>query len=94
MDKYGTEKVIVPDRNVSQDKMLMSWGSPYEIWLLSTIERDTTYSIVISDDVGAISWGRFYSDGLLTTWGLYHYNELDHRYFKFADSVSTYIVVK
>ena len=85
-------KLIVPFDNVPKNKILLSWASPYEIWLLSTLENDTTESIIISDDVSTVSWAWDYRHHLITTWGVFEYDKFPPTYFKFYDTKSPYSV--
>ena len=44
---HGNKKLIYPDAGVPMDTLMMVWGTPYEFWLLSTIEQGRSASIII-----------------------------------------------
>ncbi len=92
--KHGDEKLIVEARHLPMKKLLMTFGSPYESWLLSTTEQGKTASLVFTDNMPEVEWGAHISDAFLTTWGAIPYKELNRRYFHFTDSTSDYRVVK
>lgn len=94
MQEHGHEKLVVDAKYLPMDKLLMTFGSPYEFWLLSTTETGKTASIVFATNIGDVEWGANIPDGFLVTWGSFPYRELDKRYFHFTDSVSVYKVIK
>src|SRR5690606_8145689 len=56
IEQYGGEKAIVAYETVPHEIVMFSWATPYEFWLLSTLEKDRTASIVIHKDLDEISW--------------------------------------
>ncbi|MEZ5033101.1 MAG: hypothetical protein R2787_17065 [Saprospiraceae bacterium] len=40
LQDHPGQKLIVDDRLLPADTLLMTWASPYEFWLLSTLEPD------------------------------------------------------
>jgi hypothetical protein len=94
MKEHSDEKLVVNDRYLPMDKLLMTFGSPYEFWLLSTTELGKTASIVLTKNMGEVEWGTKMPNGFLVTWGLFPYGELSKQYFHFTDSVSVYRVIK
>ncbi|RYD55073.1 MAG: hypothetical protein EOP56_17025 [Sphingobacteriales bacterium] len=91
---YTGKKVMIDEKTTPKGTLLMSWGSPYEFWLLSTIETGNSASIIIHPDLEHINWMREPRDAFATTWGLFSYHDLDKRYFKFTDTIQSYELVK
>jgi hypothetical protein len=85
LTKYKDNKVIIEEDEVMKSKLLMSWATPYEFWLLSTIETGVTQSIVIIDRVEEVEWARPEKNKFITKWGVFDYNELPERYFNFKN---------
>ncbi|MCB0700755.1 MAG: hypothetical protein H6551_10470 [Chitinophagales bacterium] len=94
LDEHKEEKILMSSSKVPKDTLLMTWGTSYEFWLLSTTERGRTASIIICDDVEDKQWIVKYQQHFLAQWGVYPYVDLPKRYFKFEDSVSSYRVIK
>jgi hypothetical protein len=95
IQKYEGQKVILPERAFSNDTLLMSWSSPYEFWLLSTIEQKSTASILITGEperYAAVAGND--PKVFLPTFGLFSYSYLPERYFALYDTVSFYKVVQ
>ena len=72
----------------------MLWGTPYEFWLLSTIEQHKTASIIIDADPLYRMWATRLNKSLLVNWGTYPYTDLSTRYFHFTDTTTTYTLIK
>lgn len=96
MQQQTTEKVLVADTKVSMDSLWMSWGSVYEFWLLSTIETGQTASILIDDktQIQQLEWATGKTDALITKWGVFDYQQLPERYFKFEHREKGYVIVR
>jgi len=92
--RHINEKIIVSDKKIPLDTLLMTWGTPYEFWLLSTIETGKTASIIISDHPDGLVWATDKNQSFLTTWGAYPYNELPGQYFNFKDTISKYKIIR
>ena len=78
-------KVIVSDQEIPMDTLLMTWSTPYEFWLLSTLERGETHSIMITDQPGDVTWAAGSTDQFITRWGVFPYDQLPAQYFQFND---------
>ena len=85
------KKIIMDERYFSKDTLIMSWGTPYEIWLLSTMDGGPTRSIMIAQDAKRYEWVRGVKDKFVPTWGAFEYKDLPPRYFHFSDT-SGYVV--
>ncbi len=83
---FTQKKIIISEKYFSKDTLLMSWGSPYEFWLLSTAFEKESRSIMISDNVKNYEWQKGYKDKFLGKWGTFNYSELPPKYFKFRDT--------
>lgn len=94
IQKHLNEKLILSDNKVPNNLLLMTWGTPYEFWLLSTSETGKTASIVINDDiVHPLEW-RNEKKSFLLTWEKFPYAVLPSRYFIFTDTTNGYTVMK
>ncbi|HYD22104.1 MAG TPA: hypothetical protein VEB40_11560 [Flavipsychrobacter sp.] len=92
LDRYRNEKMMVTMYNKPQETIIMEWASPYEFWLLSTLEKDTTASIIIHKNVEEVGWAWENYRAFVTTWGVYPYKDLNPQYFKFRDTTRHYSV--
>lgn len=86
------KKQFIAAENVPKDLLIMTWASPYEFWLLSTIETDNTRSILIDDNLEDHSWILPYNKKFATKWGAFDYSELPQQYFNLTDT--TFYIVK
>jgi hypothetical protein len=94
LNKYEHEKVVIDEKTIPIDTLLMSWGSSYEFWLLSTAEKEKTSSIIIHNNIDELKYGIDLNKGFLTMWGSYPYEQLPSRYFKFSDTTSKYKIIQ
>jgi hypothetical protein len=75
--------------------VVLTWGSPFEFWMLSTLETGVSRSIIIYDDPEEMAADRMrYTNVLLTKWGAGAYKDLPKAYFNFQDSTSRYVFYK
>ncbi|MCC7246860.1 MAG: hypothetical protein IT269_14335 [Saprospiraceae bacterium] len=81
------KKLVIPAASVPHDTLLMTWGSAYEFWLLSTIEQGESRSIIIEETMGEFDWAMPNGKAFITKWGAYDYAKLDARYFIFKDEM-------
>ncbi|HMX39422.1 MAG TPA: hypothetical protein PKD78_03810 [Saprospiraceae bacterium] len=84
------DKLIFADAVAPMDTMLMTWGTGYEFWLLSTVEEGRTRSVLIDDSPRQFGWAMNDSRLFLTKWGAFPYEKLPQRYFIFRDTVRRY----
>jgi len=84
------KKVIIPAGMAPLDTLFMTWGSSYELWLLSTMEGGSSRSIIIEERSNEFDWALPAERSFIVKWGVFDYDELDARYFRFSDN-STYI---
>lgn len=91
LDNNLGNKIVSGTGGFPMGTILMPWATPYEFWLLSTIEKDTTASIIIHEHVQELDWTKSYgSKSFITTWGVFDYSDLNPQYFKFRDTVTRY----
>ena len=86
----GPKKLVVASSKVPTSTLLMTWGSHYEFWLLSTIEQGITRSITIEEKSGEYDWTMNNSHAFVTRWGVFNYTELNKKYFILNDTVAVY----
>ena len=91
--EYEGQKVLVRSTEESDSALMMDWATPYETWLLSTIETGRTSSIVVIADPQSLSWTINTRNEFVTKWGAFPYKDLNPVYFIFQDTVSKYRVV-
>ena len=80
------KKLIIPASVAPMNTLLMTWASSYEFWLLSTIEKGESRSVIIEEKPGEFDWAMPERNSFIAKWGLWKYDQLDKRYFIFQDS--------
>lgn len=85
------KKLLIDEKEVPLDTLKMAWGSPYEFWLLSTIKKNETRSVVITDHPEAFGWALADNKSFITKWGVFKYDQLPERYFTMHDT-SYYVI--
>lgn len=90
--KAGNEhkKLILPASMAPKDIVLQTWGTSYEIWLLSTMEQHQSASVIVEERPGEFDWAIPNRKSFLTKWGVFDYATLTPKYFRFSDT-SRYI---
>lgn len=82
MDKTGNQRLMLTDKNISMDTLVMTWASGYESLILSSIDGPThSKSIVIDNDL--TQYKPFLAADTLTLakWGVWSAKDLPQRYF-------------
>lgn len=92
LKQYGDKKIVLDWRKVNAGILQMLWGTPYEFWLLSTVEQGKTASIIIDDNPKRLDWASDTKKSLLVNWNVYPYVELPKKYFIFADTTTGYVI--
>ncbi len=82
------KKLIVPIQYVPMDTMIMTWGSPYEFWLLSTLELPETRSVIIEEYEGQFDAKKDCRDCIISMWWENGYDGLNPRYFVMKDTTA------
>ncbi len=89
---FDGQKIILGEKDCPMDVLMMSWASPYEFWLISTVENNKTASIVIIDDPEVLRWTLSSTNKFVTKWGVFDYDELPRRYFKLNNRSENYVI--
>lgn len=93
-EQLENKKIIIPTSALSEDKLMMTWASPYEFWLLSTTHTNSTRSVFITDAPNEISWALPERKKFITKWGAFDYHTLPKPYFILDDTSSYFILRK
>jgi len=83
-------KLIINRDQIPIDKLLMTWGSSYEFWLISTVEQGESRSIIITDKENELDWTMHKRKIFLSRWDFKKYSELNPKYLKFNDTINSY----
>lgn len=94
LQKNGDKKIIADAKKANAGILQMLWGTPYEFWLLSTIETGKSASIIIDEDPKHREWAATTTKSLVVNYNVFLYSELPPRYFVFTDTTSGYIIDK
>ncbi|TVR79835.1 MAG: hypothetical protein EA409_08895 [Saprospirales bacterium] len=91
----GQDKTILPESEVNMDLIMLSWGSSYEVWLLSTMDGSSTHSMLIVNDPETFVQSRDLgnSNVFFTLWATYYYDHLPPNYFNFDNRNDTYRIL-
>lgn len=90
LQKNKNIKVMTSYDGRYDNVILQSWATPYEFWLLSTFENDSTASVIMSENIEEISWAYDRKNDFVTQWGVFNYGDLNPMYFKFRDTGTHY----
>jgi hypothetical protein len=86
VEQMDNKKLVLDQKDLPLDTLIMTWGSSYEFWLLSSIRNpDAPRSIVIDEDPARFDWALGSNNTFFTEWGNYPYAELPKEYFNFTD---------
>lgn len=85
------QKSVIPSRTLLTKTLKMTWGSSFEIWLLSTMEKGKTSSIIIKEKLDNMDWQMDKPDVYITEWELFEYKSLNPTYFILKDK-GNYII--
>jgi hypothetical protein len=94
LDTWGTQKVIVNATAADTAALLMTWGAPYELLLLSQIERHIPASIIIDENPDQRIFSAVNKNALVVNYNIIPYAALSPRYFKFTDTTHPYAIIK
>jgi hypothetical protein len=90
LSKYKREKVIIPESTQHLSRLKLTWGSPFELWLLSTTDHGYTASIVITDNPAPLVASKDNTKIWMNAWAPTPYELLPPRYFILGDTVTGY----
>ncbi len=80
------KKIMLPAESAPLDTLLMTWGSSYEFWLLSTLNGGPARSIIIEEKAGEFDADLSQNKAFITKWGAYKYADFKGPYFPFTDT--------
>ena len=90
-ENLPNKKLILSDSQVPMETLMMTWGSPYESWLISTYNNpQNARSIVINEDAELYRGVINENKSFLTEWGVFPYSALPEKHFPFHDT-SAYV---
>jgi len=94
LDEYGDRKVIVQATQKDRDALLMIWGTPYELLLLSELERHKPASVIIDEKPELRIWSGSQEKTLVVNYNLIPYNRLNTTYFQLPDTLTIYSIIQ
>jgi len=80
------KKIIIDEKEVPLDVLKITWGTPYEIWLLSSIESNETRSVLVTENPADFDSVMKNNKCFIGKWKNYDYDQLPARYFSFHDT--------
>lgn len=90
LQQYGDRKMIADSAKAGAAPLQMVWCTPYEFWLLSTLETEKSASIIIDGKPHERNWASEQRNALVVNWNLFPYAKLPKQYFVFEDTTSGY----
>jgi hypothetical protein len=80
------KKLVVAPNNAPLNTLLMTWGSSYEFWLLSTLEQGVSRSVIIEENKGEFDLEMGNKKAFISRWGSFDYPQMNQKYFVFRDT--------
>lgn len=80
------KKIIYSSEVATPKSALMTWATPYEFWLLSTLESTESRSIVWEERPNEFDWTIGENRAFIGRWGVFDYDSLNKNYFHFNDT--------
>lgn len=94
IDTSQGKKILILQNSAIYNKFILTWATPYEFWLLSTIEYPSTASIVVMDYMPQADWAWDRKKEFIGYGCTIPYRELPAKYFHFKDTVSGYTLIR
>ena len=89
--KYADGKLVLDLRNAPKDTLQMVWGTPYEVWLLSSSEMGKVVSVFVDKKPDDHLWLKGVTKGYYVNWDMYEYSSFPkNKYFVFTDTIHGY----
>lgn len=85
-ENLPNKKLVIDSKQIPQEKLIMTWCSAYEIWHLSTIEKNDTRSVIIEEGDKEFEWALGNKNTFIQKWGSQNYSELNPRFFILNDT--------
>jgi hypothetical protein len=86
----ANRKIILPSEVAPTGILLLTWGSSYEFWLLSTLNGGSARSLIVEERAGEYDASLERNKAFITKWGALDYTDLKGPYFPFTDT-SAYV---
>ena len=90
---YADQKIIISTKKAHAENIPMIWGTPYEFWIMSTLEQNKSASIIIDDHPEYREWARRVKKSLVVNWNMFSYDQLNPQYFHYSDTTTGYTVI-
>ena len=87
-DNLIQQKIICTAPFAAPKELLTTWGTSYELWLLSTLETGRSRSVVIEEQPGEFDWALPATHSFIVKWGNFPYAVLKPQYFNFSDTTA------
>lgn len=94
MEEHKGKKLLVNPDRVPMQTLLMTWGSSYEFWLLSTAENNETASIIVDENYKSMLTSHWDTRMFRTKWDYAIYDDLPEPYFIFKDTTTAYVILE
>lgn len=83
--KHEHKKLIVDEKYLPSDIILLPWTFTYQTWLISSVEYGKTVSCLSTNDPHAFDWALSKKEEYLTTWGNFEHKKMNPKYFIFTN---------
>lgn len=87
------KKQIVNENLLAKDTLLMTWATPYEVWLLSTAKYKNSLSFISVKNTKDYLWTLPHNKTFISRWGNFDYKDFNSPYFIFEDTTN-YVIVE
>jgi len=86
----GKDKLILMDKELPKETLLLTWAMAYETWIMSTVENGATQSIVALKNEKKLDEFMDQRKVFLSKWIQDTYFKHPRKYFIFPDTMNTY----
>ncbi len=87
-------QVIRRPTEKEQRGLIMTWGSPYEAWIVSLRENRPTQGFQLVDKPAALAWAAYQPGTFVTEWGAWPFADLPAAYFTAPPDSTGYLLVE
>lgn len=94
MAEHSGQKLMIEETPEYIDKLIMTWGTSFEFWLLSTTETGQTESIIITDNIDKLFYDHWERKYFVTPFTAAPYIHLPGKYFKLTDTTTHYKIIR
>lgn len=94
LTQHPAEKRIDEETETTRRALQLTWATPYEFWLLSTLENDRSASLMIIDSLQHIPDYGGEGNVFVQRFAVDAYSVLPQPYFRFNDTLSAYHIYK